>query len=374
MTALRLKFVQAFQVDGKRFFYFRKRGSPRVRLPGLPGSAEFMAVYADALAAAPSPIGAAKRSRPGSVSAAIADYYGSQAFRNLTNTTAVNRRSSLERFRERFGDRTLASLPKEFLVTLLDSMPAHAARNLLKAFRHFSKWAESRKLVRNDPTLGIRLKMPKSEGFRTWTEDEIGAFEAHHPVGSKARLAMALGLYTGQRRGDVLRIGRQHIRNGALSVRQEKTGTALVIPVHPELARILAATPIGHLTFLTTRNGGAFRSDGFSEQFRRWCTAAGLPDHCVFHGLRKAAARRLAEAGCTAHEIASITGHASLSEVQRYTKAVDQARLARAAMAKTSTQQERPMARTSTQEQTVAKSVKANPAAVSNPLKALTEK
>jgi hypothetical protein len=73
---------------------------------------------------------------------------------------------------------------------------------------------------------------------------------------------------------------------------------------------------------------------------------------------------RLAEAGCTAHEIAAITGHATLSEVQRYTKAVDQARMARAATARAA----------AAREQTEAESVKPKPAEVSNPLKALAEK
>jgi integrase len=90
------------------------------------------------------------------------------------------------------------------------------------------------------------------DGHHTWSEDEIAAFEAHHPIGSKARLALALGLYTAQRRGDVVRMGRQHIRNGELMVRQSKTGTPLLIPVLPELAAIIDATPTGHLTLLVT--------------------------------------------------------------------------------------------------------------------------
>jgi integrase/recombinase XerD len=105
--------------------------------------------------------------------------------------------------------------------------------------------------------------------------------------------------------------------------------------MHPDLQAIIAATPIGHLTLLTTKSGKSYGANDFSEQFRSWCDAAGLPKHCVFHGLRKAALTRLADAGCTAHEIAAISGHASLKEVERYTRAADQARMARNAMAKT---------------------------------------
>jgi integrase len=328
MTRLHLKYVQSY----RGYHYFRRRGSPYIQLPGIVGSAEFMEAYQAALAAAPVAIGASKRSSPGSVSAAIAEYYGSQAFRSLTGGTPAKRRAILERFREDYGHKRLATLPKELIVALLDTMAPHSARNWLKTFRHFIRWCESRKLVRSDPTWGIRLKTPKSDGHHTWSEDEIAAFEAAHPVGSKARLALALGLYTAQRRGDVVRMGRQHIRN---SERQSKTGAALMIPVHRELQAIIAATPIGHLTLLTTKSGKSYEANDFSQQFRAWCDAAGLPQHCVFHGLRKAALTRLADAGCTVHEIAAISGHASLKEVERYTKAADQARMARNAMAKT---------------------------------------
>jgi integrase len=159
----------------------------------------------------------------------------------------------------------------------------------------------------------------------------------------------------------VVRIGRQHIRDGVLTLRQSKTGTTLAIPVHAELAKIIAATPVGHLTLLTTRTGKSHSPNDFAEQFRRWCDAAGLPQHCVFHGLRKAALTRLADCGCTAHEIAAISGHRTLKEVERYTKAADQVRLARAAMAKT-------------QEQIGIGSVKTEPTEVSKPLKALPKK
>jgi integrase len=335
MTKLHLKFVQTFRSAGSTYHYFRRRGMPRVPLPGVVGSAEFMRAYQDALAAAPQPIGADKRSKPGSISAALAEYYVSQAFRSLTGGTPAQRRSILERFRETHGHLTLATLPKEFLVALFDSMAPNPARLWLRALRHFLRWAEQRRLIRQDPTSSIRIRPPKSSGHHTWSESEIAQFEAVHPVGSKARLALVLGLHTAQRRSDVIRIGRQHIRDGVLTLRQQKTGTTLTIPVHSELQKIIDTTPLGHLTLLTTRFGRSYRDNNFSDQFRAWCEDAGLPQHCVFHGLRKAAARRLAEAGCTAHEIAAMTGHKSLREVEHYTRAADQVRLAKSALAKT---------------------------------------
>jgi integrase len=176
------------------------------------------------------------------------------------------------------------------------------------------------------------VKMPKSDGYHTWTESEISQFEARHPIGTKARLALALGLYTAQRRGDVVRMGRQHIRDGELTVRQNKTGAVLAIPVLPELATIIDATPTGHLTFLVTKTGKSYGAGDFSETFRGWCDAAGLPPECSFHGLRKAALTRLADAGKTLHQIAAVSGHKTLTEVGRYTRAADQRRLAREAL------------------------------------------
>ena len=328
MTKLHLKFVQSFG----GYHYFRRRGFSRIPLPGVVGSTEFMEAYQQALAAAPVLIGASKRSKPGSVSAALAEYYGSQAFRSLTGGTPASRRAILEKFRDKHGHLPLASLPKEFVVALIDTMTPHEARNWLIAFKHVMRWALERKLVRNDPTAGVKVRRPKTDGFHTWTEDEIAQFEARWPVGAKPRLALALGLYTAQRRGDVVHIGRQHIRDGVLTLRQQKTGASLAIPVHPDLAAIIAATPVGHLTLLTTRTGKSYAANDFSVAFRTWCDAAELPGHCVFHGLRKSALTRLADAGCTAHEIAAISGHKTLMEVERYTKAADQVRLARAAM------------------------------------------
>ncbi len=142
---------------------------------------------------------------------------------------------------------------------------------------------------------------------------------------------MALGLYTGQARQDVIADGRAahhremrwlRVINWVRKKTEDKTGLELAIPVHPELRRIIDATPSGHLTFLVTELGAPFTAAGFGNWFRDRCNEAGLP-HCSFHGLRKAAATRLADVGCDLLEIAAITGHASLREVQRYTETRD---------------------------------------------------
>ena len=338
MSRLRLRFVQSFvdRNSGVVFHYFRRIGYPRVRLPGLPGSAEFMAAYELALSAAKPPIGA-ERTKPGSLDDALSRYYASGDFRHLKAGTQVVRRAILERLRNEHGQHPMRLMPPEFINRELDKMTPYPARNWLNTMRHLMRYCVKHKLCASDPTSGIKLKPIKSDGHHSWTDDEIAAYEAAHPVGTDARLAFALGLYTAQRRGDVIRMGRQHLAGNpaTLSVKQEKTGVLLKIPVHPELAETLRIHESqGRLTFLLTKTGKPYRGSDFSQQFRTWCKAAGLPKHCVFHGLRKAALTRLAQAGCTVHEIAAISGHKTLSEVQRYTSAVEQTHLARDAMAR----------------------------------------
>ena len=144
---------------------------------------------------------------------------------------------------------------------------------------------------------------------------------------------MVLGLYTAQRKGDVIKMGWQHITGDSIAVRQEKTGTPLLLPIHPELKAMLASVPRTNMTFLMTEKDAPFTAQGFTNWFRKECDVAGLR-HCSFHGLRKSAATRLANAGCSTDQIKSITGHKSLVEVARYTRAADQQRLARQALAK----------------------------------------
>src|SRR5262249_43018023 len=140
-----------------------------------------------------------------------------------------------------------------------------------------------------------------------------------------------------QRRGDVIRMGRQHIKDGVLTIVQQKTGVKVgPVEVLPELRAIIDASAgiNTNLTFLVTERGRPFPGHSFTAWFRKHCDDAGLPKRCVVHGLRKAAGRKLAEAGCTPHEIMAVLGHLSLREAERYTKAFDRAKLARSAMAR----------------------------------------
>jgi integrase len=365
MSKLRLRFVQAWvDEDGRPHHYFRRRGFKRRPLPGMVGSPEFMREYTAAMGEAPRPIGADTRSRPGTIAAAVAAYLDSTLyFGSRPKGTQAQQRSVLNRFREKYGQERLAGMPPSFIAAVLSTLKPFAARNWLTALRAFCQFAVAQGLLKADPTQGVKLPKAKSDGHHPWTDEEIAQYEARHRIGSEARLALALGLYTVQRRGDVLRMGRQHIRDGVLHLKQQKTHAELDLPVRTELAAILAATPTGHLAFLVSERNAPYHESTFSKHFRAWCREAGLPARCTFHGLRKAGCRILAHADCTAFEVQAWSGHKTLKEIERYTGSVEQDRLAKSALAKIMA------ARTNH-----FKSVKVDEAQVSNPLKQLKKK
>jgi integrase len=295
-----------------------------------------MEAYGKALAAAPAIKVGEQRTKAGSISAMIVGYLASAAFAKLAPVSQQHYRQILERMRKDYGDLSIATLGRRNVVKMLDRRAAHpsAARDFLRCLRLLVRYAISIDIREDDPTTGIRVAVPKSDGYHTWSEDEIATFQRSYAVGTKPRLAMELLLGTALRCADVVKIGRGHVRNGTLQVTAQKTKTPLAIPITTELAAAInAAAPSAHVVFLINERGRPFTADGFSEWFTKQCREIGL-NALSAHGLRKAACRRLAEAGCTALEIASISGHASLKEVARYTAQADRAKLARSAMAK----------------------------------------
>jgi integrase len=157
-------------------------------------------------------------------------------------------------------------------------------------------------------------------------------FEKAWPVGTRERLVYDLLLYTAQRGGDVVTWKRSDCAEGAIILSQQKTGTKLVIPIHAALKRSLKACAGNVTHILTDAYGKPIQRRTLTRIIRLAVKQAGLPTRCVAHGLRKTAMRRLAENGATEKEMAAVSGHKSISEVQRYTKSADQAGLARAAM------------------------------------------
>jgi integrase len=334
MTHLRLQYVHEFRDrHGKVRRYFRRPGFKRIALPGLPGSAEFMAAYQAALAGdavAKVEIGAS-RTIPGTVAAAVVSYFNSAVFQSLAAETRRTRRNILDRFRAEHGDKRVALLQRqhiERMVAAKAGTPA-AARNFLNTLRAMMAHCVTAGLRADDPTIGVKGRKHRTDGYLTWDDEQIELYRARHPIGSRERLALEMLLNIGPRRGDVVRLGRQHLRNGEFSFKTQKTDTLVEgVPLLPELAAAIEAMPAGNMTFLTTEQGKPFTAAGFGNWFRDACNAAGIAKGYSAHGLRKASATRLADAGASPHQLMAVFGWTTLRQPELYTRKANRKKLA----------------------------------------------
>lgn len=314
---------------GKIRVYFRKGKGVRIALPGPIGSEEFTAAYQAALAGLAPSREVRVRNGPGTIGALIVSYMKSAEYIGLRDTTKAGYASRIEALRTNHGHRMVVGLTRDRIVTgILQPYAGRpgAAISILKMLRVLIRHAINIGWLRQDPSLGI--KRPKLQRIRSWTEQEIATYRARWLLGSKERTAFELFLNTGQRRSDVVRMAWSHIADGKIRIVQQKTGRALLVPLHRELIAALAHTEPSHVAILTTAYGKSFSVDGFSQFMRHAIATAGLPLACQPHGLRKATGRRLAEAGATAKMIMAILGHTTLAEAERYTEDADQSALA----------------------------------------------
>lgn len=343
------KNVSAF-VDrhGKERFRWRRTGFKPVYLQSHPGSDKRPSDEVKALnEGSPAPVRpGADRWTPGTINDLLSRFYQSPIFTNPGERTKRVRRAAYEAFRAEYGDDMVAGFTFAHIeiilakkaqkrTILLDSgrkrevggaTAAHILRKLLVRLFQYAMKLEW--IAANPVTLSEPVKIPKTGGFHTWTEEQIAQFQARHPFGTKARLAMETILWTGQRRGDAHLFGPSHLKGSRIRYTQEKGGKDVELPAAPQLLAAIAAMPtVGIKTFLVTEYGKPFTKEGFGNWFRDKCDEAGLPD-CSAHGLRKALARRLAEGGAGNQGIKSVGGWSGDSEVALYTAGVDQARLA----------------------------------------------
>jgi len=340
MAKINLQYVKSYiNRHGKVDHYFRRRGQKLVRLPGLPGSPEFMTAYHEALAlpsVQPKIEPGRIRTKAGSVGAMVAAYLASSDFYQLRESSKVQYLRILNKLREQFGDLAIARLERQHVKLMLEdkaTVPT-VARTMLRILRILIVNSMDAGLRKDDPTVGLRVKLAKSNGHPTWGDEDIARFEAAYPLGTKQRTALALLLNLAARCSDVVRVGPGNVRDDELTYTQQKTGVKLTIPVLDEtVASINAVGPSEHLVFLVNDNGGAFTEQSFSKWFVRQCKRAGVMGLSP-HGLRKAACVRLAHAGCTTPEIGAISGHKSLKEIERYIREAQQVLLARSAIAR----------------------------------------
>ncbi len=329
--------VEDVDRHGNVRLYVRRAGKPKIRLRQTPGTREFMEEYWVATSDNPNlPQSTAKKIHPiknGSFRWLCTQYFGSAQFKALAKRTQYVRRRVLERICAADGDNPYAKLEARHIRKRRDDRAdtPEAANAIVKALRQVFSFAVEYELAERNPASDVPYIKSGSQGHHSWTIDEVRQFEGRHPIGTKARLAQSILLYTGQRRSDIVRLGPQHTKNGWLTFTQaknrERKPITLSIPILPELQSVMDATAVGNLAFLTTQFGKPFTSNGFGNWFRKRCDEAGLP-HCSAHGLRKAGASIAAENGATERQLMAVFGWTTMKEAARYTRAARQKVLA----------------------------------------------
>ena len=302
-------------------------------LPGPFGSPAFRAAYEEACEGARI---ATRRSQPGTIGFLVATYLETAAFSDLAPTTRAAKRGRLDWIREAIGQARYAALQPRHVEALMEKKGGpEAANRLKKDMGALFRFAVKRYgFAGQNPAALADSHKVRSAGFHTWTDEEVATYRAAHPTGSKARLALELFLGTGAARQDAAAMTRANIRGPRLHYRRGKTGQEVDLPILPELAKELAHLPRDQMMLLAHgAQAKGYTVNSLGNWFRDMCSEAGLP-HCSAHGLRKAGARRLAEAGATENQLAAFLAHSSTREAARYTAAANRSKLTDAAMAK----------------------------------------
>lgn len=312
---------------GTAAYYFRRGKGPRTRLPDY-GAKDFQEAY-DAILSSMEPARRAKAGA-GSLEWLITRYRETGAYRDLSQATRKQRDNIFKHVIERSGSEPFKAISRKAIVQGREKRSATPAqaRNFLDAMRGLFRWALEAEHVEADPTVGVRNPArPKSGGFEAWTEEEVKAYEARWAVGTKERVWLHVLLYTGLRRGDAVRIGKQHVRDGVATIRTEKTGMEVSIPILPVLAQTLEQGPTGDLAFIVGDRGQPLTKETFGNMFRAACNAAEVKKSA--HGVRKIGATRAAEAGATVAELEALFGWTGGTMATLYTRTADRKRLAK---------------------------------------------
>lgn len=264
-------------------------------------------------------------------------YHQTENWLRLSQTTRYQREKIMAHALKESGTAPFSAITKAHILAGLDrrAMTPSAARNWLKTVKGLFQWAAEREYVANDPTAMVKYPKPrKGQGFAPWTRDDVAAYQKHWPLGTRQRVWLDVILYTGLRRGDVHRVGRQHSRNGVISLRTEKSGETITVtlPILPVLQRTLEVGPIGDLAWCCGERGGPFTKESFGNAFAEAARDAGVKKSA--HGVRKIAATVAAENGATAHQLMAIFGWLNIKQAEVYTREAERARLAREAMSK----------------------------------------
>ncbi len=256
---------------------------------------------------------------------AVDVYQASPQWAKLAASTRISRASIIKRYVKAQGDRLLSHIRGEDLEAELYSTGGFAAVNELKALKPIFAHAHKLRIIATDPTRGLKMERPETEGFRTADADEIEAFQQRWPIGTVERLVFDLALYTGAARVDLVKLGRRNIKEGILTYRRQKSKVEANVPVTPELKAVIDRTAHIAPAFVLNRKGKPYTAESIGNLFRDAANAAGMVAR--LHGLRKAFCVYWAQKGVFTHQIAAMAGHLTLREVERYTRAADRLKM-----------------------------------------------
>jgi integrase len=324
---------------GKVVWFMRVDHGPRTRIRAPYGTAEFKAEI-DAWRAGQPPPAAANKFNAltvGSLAWLYAGYRETSAWTGLSLATRRQRENILKHVMDSAGQEPAHKITQVTIMKALErrDKTQAQARNFLDAMRGLFKWAVHRGHLKVDPTAGMKTPTRKTgPGFVMWSEEQMAAYERRWPIGTKERVWLDVLAYTGLRRGDAVRLGRQHVRDGVATITTEKSGftVKVTLPILPALSATLAAGPCGDLTFICGAGGRPLTKESFGNLFRQACRQAGVPGSA--HGVRKVAATRAAENGATVAELEAIFGWHGGRMASLYTRDADRVRLSKAAMHK----------------------------------------
>lgn len=321
-------------VKGRLYWKF-ELGDFRCNIPGPYGSADFIAAYEAALTGAKGPRSIAK---DGTVSWLIEQKLGSLSYRDMSDSRKRSMRGELDWLRKVAGDLPFARMDVRHIEALMAKKAGPAAANRVKKnLSMLFNYAIAKLNYKgsNPARAADTLKM-NPDGYHTWTAEEVDRFLECHGPGTKARLVVLLALNTGMARQDLARVGRQHVKAGRIAYRRGKTSVAADLPILPELGEELARIPADRLLFVTHgKHHSGYKPTTLGNWFRDRCREADVPGS--LHGLRKAGATKLADAGASDWEIASYLAHADTRESSTYTKKANRAKLADSGFAKLAT-------------------------------------
>lgn len=310
---------------GKTVWYVRVDRGKRIRLQAEFGSEEFRLQYESALAGEPT--ARPGKAKSGSLRWLWERYRESDAWKNLSRETRRQRESIMAGILATAGHEPYARITRKVVAKGIDRRKANAKRHYLQTLRGMFVWAVEVEFLGEDPTKGLKVKRQPTDGFEAWPEEWCRKYEAHWPLGTRQRVWYEIVYCTGLRRGDLVNVGKQHVKNRRGWIRAEKNGETAYFIVTDRLQAALDEGPTGDLTWVVGAKGGPLKKETFGNYFGEACREAGVPGSA--HGIRKTRATIEAEGGASGARLDALFGWKTGSNTSAiYIKKANRAKLA----------------------------------------------